>query len=131
MGFHAEGYAAFFIPSTHDPQLSSIPLGFDGLAAATQKGLLGMYGLGVLYCRREWIPRMRPPFLARSGVDDGTLHESSATDLACYRFHGDARRFEVGNHNFAGLSRWTPHYRCLLTPACHGSSGMSSHGASR
>jgi hypothetical protein len=27
MGVHAEGYAAFFIPSTHDPQLSSIPLG--------------------------------------------------------------------------------------------------------
>jgi cysteine desulfurase/selenocysteine lyase len=78
-------------------------LGVDGLAGATQKGLLGMYGLGILYCRREWLPRLRPPFLSVSGVTRAGLHESDLGPLAGYRLHDTAARFETGNPNFAGL----------------------------
>src|SRR5262249_8501120 len=28
--------------------------GIDGLAVSTQKGLLGIYGMGFLYCRQAW-----------------------------------------------------------------------------
>lgn len=76
-------------------------LGIDGLGAATQKMLLGSYGLGVLYCRADHVERMRPPFLTRMGVDWGEGHEADL-DVA-YRFRPGAPRFEVGNPNFAGL----------------------------
>ncbi|WP_020497483.1 aminotransferase class V-fold PLP-dependent enzyme [Sciscionella marina] len=75
----------------------------DALAAATQKGLLGMYGLGVLYCRAEWFDRLRPPFLSVAGVDRVGLHESDLGDFENATALDSAARFEVGNHNFAGL----------------------------
>lgn len=78
-------------------------LGIDGLAAATQKGLLGMYGLGILYCRSAWLTKIRPPFLSRIGVDLGAAHESDVGDIEQYRLRETAGRFEVGNPNFAGL----------------------------
>lgn len=77
-------------------------LGVDGLGAATQKMLLGMYGLGVLYCRADRLDGMRPPFLTRMGVAWGEGHESDL-DVHDYRLLPGAARFEVGNPNFAGL----------------------------
>lgn len=77
-------------------------LGVDAVAAATQKGLLGMYGLGVLYCRAAWLPRLRPPFLSVAGVVRDGLHESDLASDA-YRLRDSAARFETGNPNFAGL----------------------------
>jgi cysteine desulfurase/selenocysteine lyase len=78
-------------------------LGVDGLAAATQKGLLGMYGLGILYCREEWQHRLRPPFLSVPSIERAGLHEADLGDLGGYRLRDSAARFETGNHNFAGL----------------------------
>lgn len=78
-------------------------LGVDGLAAATQKGLLSMYGQGVLYCRAEWQDRIRPPFLSVPAVERGGSHESDLGDIVDYRLHHSAARFETGNHNYAGL----------------------------
>ncbi|MCA1217033.1 aminotransferase class V-fold PLP-dependent enzyme [Streptomyces sp. 8L] len=77
--------------------------GIDALAAATQKGLLGMYGLGVLYCRADRFDRLRPPFLSVAGVDRTGLHESDLGDFENAAVLDSAARFEVGNHNFAGL----------------------------
>ena len=71
----------------------------DALAVSTQKGLLGLYGMGFLYCRREWAERLRPAYLARFGVDLGEAHEAS---LGGYDFQlaRGARRFDLGNYNF-------------------------------
>jgi len=77
-------------------------LGVDGLAGAAQKGLLGMYGLGILYVRREWLPQLRPPFLSVASVARAGLHESELGPLE-YQMHDGAARFETGNPNFAGL----------------------------
>ncbi len=77
-------------------------LGIDGLAAATQKGLLGMYGQGVLYCRREWLDRIEPPYMSGTGVELGG-HESELGDLAHPRVRKSAKKLELGNPNFAGL----------------------------
>jgi cysteine desulfurase/selenocysteine lyase len=41
----------------------------DALAVSTQKGLLGLYGMGFLYCRREWaekLARVSRPLRRRS-----------------------------------------------------------------
>ncbi|QBI20507.1 aminotransferase class V-fold PLP-dependent enzyme [Egibacter rhizosphaerae] len=87
-------------------ELGALPMdpraaGVDGLVAATQKMLLGAYGLGLMWCRSERIEQLRPPFLTRMGVDWGEGHEA---DLGLdYRLADGAARFEVGNPNFAGV----------------------------
>ncbi|MEM7405704.1 MAG: aminotransferase class V-fold PLP-dependent enzyme [Pseudomonadota bacterium] len=76
-------------------------LGIDALAVSTQKGLLALYGLGFLYCRAAWAERLEPAYLARFSVDLGDAHEA-ATGGDDYRLASGARRFEIGNYNFAG-----------------------------
>jgi cysteine desulfurase / selenocysteine lyase len=75
----------------------------DGLAVSTQKGLLGLYGMGFLYCRREWAERMQPAYLARFGVDLGDAHEA-ALGSDDYQLMPGARRFDLGNYNFLGCA---------------------------
>lgn len=73
----------------------------DALAVSTQKGLLGLYGFGFLYCRRRWAERLEPAYLARFGVDLGDAHEAEG-GIFEYKLMRGARRFDLGNYNFAG-----------------------------
>ncbi|MCC7484433.1 MAG: aminotransferase class V-fold PLP-dependent enzyme [Burkholderiales bacterium] len=77
----------------------------DALAVSTQKGLLGLYGMGFLYCRREWAERLKPAYLARFGVDLGAAdsHEASMGDEE-YRLMPGARRFDLGNYNYSAAA---------------------------
>jgi len=77
-------------------------LKIDGLAVSTQKGLLGLYGMGLLYCRREWADRITPVYLARFGVDLGSGVHEAALGSDNYRLMPGARRFDLGNHNYVG-----------------------------
>lgn len=82
-----------------DVKISNI----DALAVSTQKGLLGLYGMGFLYCRREWAEKLQPAYLARFGVDLGDAHEASlGTDV--YKLMPAARRFDLGNYNYIGAA---------------------------
>lgn len=89
-------------------------LKIDGLASATQKGLMGLYGLGMLYVRREWAERMRPMALARFGVDLEGAHEASigGGDI---RLMAGARRFEIGNYNFPAAAAVEPCIDLILS----------------
>lgn len=71
----------------------------DALSVSTQKGLLGLYGMGFLYCRREWAEQMRPAYLARFGVIVGEGHEAAMGGFD-FRLQPSARRFDLGNYNF-------------------------------
>jgi cysteine desulfurase / selenocysteine lyase len=71
----------------------------DALAVSTQKGLLGLYGFGFLYCRATWADRLRPSSLARFGVEIAEDNEA-ATDLQNYQLARGARRFDLGNYNY-------------------------------
>ena len=82
-----------------DVQASNI----DALSVSTQKGLLGLYGMGFLYCRRAWAERLQPAYLARFGVDLGDAHEASMGDEQ-YKLMPAARRFDLGNYNFVGAA---------------------------
>lgn len=82
-----------------DVKLSNI----DALIVSTQKGLLGLYGMGFLYIRREWAEQMQPAYLARFGVDLGDAHEAALGDLN-YQLADGARRFDLGNYNFAATA---------------------------
>jgi selenocysteine lyase/cysteine desulfurase len=77
----------------------------DALAVSTQKGLLGLYGMGFLYIRREWAEKMQPAYLARFGVDLGRadIHESDCGDHS-FKFMPAARRFDLGNYNYLGVT---------------------------
>lgn len=77
-------------------------LRIGALAAATQKMLLAIYGSGVLYVAPEWRERLRPPMLSVQAVDlRGGIESSPA--IMDYDLLDTARRFDVGNPNFAGL----------------------------
>lgn len=71
----------------------------DALVTSTQKGLLGPYGMGFLYIRRQWAERLEPAYLARFGVDLGEAGEAAAGHSG-YRLMPAARRFDLGNYNF-------------------------------
>lgn len=75
----------------------------DALAVSAQKGLLALYGLGFLYCRRACAERLHPAYLARFGVDLGDAHEATMGDDT-FRLAAGARRFDLGNYNFAGAA---------------------------
>ncbi|WP_159587778.1 aminotransferase class V-fold PLP-dependent enzyme [Chelativorans xinjiangense] len=94
----------------------------DGLAASTQKGLLGLYGLGFLYCRREWAEKLNPVALARFSVDLGSgTHEASMGNHYGAHAHGrdyvhmpGARRFDIGNYNYPAIFALEPSLDLLL-----------------
>lgn len=85
----------------------------DALAVSTQKGLLSLYGMGYLYCRREWAERMEPAYLARFGVDLGDAHEASIGGDE-YKLARGARRFDLGNYNFLATAAVDASIRQLL-----------------
>ncbi len=75
----------------------------DGWATAAQKGLLGLYGIGLLYVRREWVDRVKPVSLARFSVDVAEAHEA-AGPYAGWQLRAGAGRYEVGNYNYIALA---------------------------
>jgi selenocysteine lyase/cysteine desulfurase len=78
-------------------------LNVDALAASTQKSLMGLYGMGFLYVRKEVAETLAPVFLSRFGVDLEGQHEASAGDAASYKLAPGARRFDVGNYNYPAI----------------------------
>jgi cysteine desulfurase/selenocysteine lyase len=72
----------------------------DALVVSTAKGLLGMYGCGFLYCRREWAGRLTPSYLSRPAVELPPERYSEMTTMDV-GMRPDARRFEVGSVDFA------------------------------
>ena len=89
-------------------------MGIDALAVTTQKGLLGLYGMGFLFVRPEWAQRLQPVSLGRFGVDEarvmgkGLVHEP-------LRLRSGARRFDLGNHNLVGAVAVRESLRLLTT----------------
>lgn len=75
----------------------------DALVTSTSKGLMGMPGLGFLYVRSDWIARLTPAYIGRYSVERGKGHESEIEGER-YALLADARRFEAGNYNWAGIA---------------------------
>jgi cysteine desulfurase/selenocysteine lyase len=81
--------------------MATLPV--DGWATAVQKGLLGLYGLGLLYVSSAWVERVKPVSLARFSVELGLGHEAAGPE-AGWRLRDGAGRYEVGNYNYIGLA---------------------------
>ncbi len=74
--------------------------GVDVLLASTQKGLLGLYGMGFMYVRREIADGFTPIYLSRLGVALESEHEAASGGFQNFRYADGARRFDVGNYNY-------------------------------
>jgi cysteine desulfurase/selenocysteine lyase len=89
-------------------------LNIDVLAASAQKYLMGVYGLGFLFVRRELADTLEPVMLSRFSVDLGDQHEGSTGDTSSYTLCKGARRFDVGNYNFPAALSVTESLSLLL-----------------
>jgi selenocysteine lyase/cysteine desulfurase len=72
----------------------------DALVTSTAKGLVGLYGCGFLYCRREWAERLTPAYLSRPAVLLPPARYSEMGDMDVPLRSG-AQRFEVGAVDYA------------------------------
>jgi selenocysteine lyase/cysteine desulfurase len=69
----------------------------DFLSACGHKWMAGPEGLGIFYCRKELIPTVHP--------EVGSMNVVHHMDFAHFdlTLKNDARRFECGTHNVAGI----------------------------
>lgn len=79
-------------------------LDIDAMAVSTQKGLLGLYGMGFLYCKKESAEKITPAYLARFGVDLGESAHEADLGPSNYILASGAKRFDLGNFNFAAAA---------------------------
>lgn len=74
-------------------------LGADVVAAGGHKGLLGLTGSGIVWCREELVRELRADFVKQpSSEPAGLAHVNSQFDYV-----RTAHRFEGGNPNFLGV----------------------------
>jgi selenocysteine lyase/cysteine desulfurase len=73
-------------------------MNIDYLSAGGHKWLLGPEGTGVFYCRRALLEHTRPPLIGWMNVADPLNYGKYD-----YTLRGDARRYEPGSYNTAGL----------------------------
>jgi cysteine desulfurase/selenocysteine lyase len=73
-------------------------MNIDFLSADAHKWMLGPEGCGIFYCRRELLRHLRPSTV-------GWLCMKHAEDYGHYQFEfrDDARRFDAGAYNLAGI----------------------------
>jgi len=73
-------------------------MNIDFLAAAGHAWMLGPEGLGIFFCRRELLGHLRPSTL-------GWLSMKNPEQISRYEFElrDDARRFDSGSYNLAGI----------------------------
>ncbi len=107
IGHHCRRENIFFLvdgaQSTGVLEVDVVQSCIDGWCASANKGLLGTYGVGFAYCREEWARQLQPVYLSRFGVDAEHLPESEMSASPHTLFAG-ARRFEVGNANWTGIT---------------------------
>ena len=69
--------------------------------------------MGFFYCRRDWAERLKPAYLARFGVDLGDAHEATLGGFS-FRYAPGARRFDLGNYNYAACAAVSASMQQLL-----------------
>jgi selenocysteine lyase/cysteine desulfurase len=76
-------------------------LGADIVAIGGHKGLFGLTGSGIVYCREELVDALRTPFVKASAGPSSALSGSYANSQ--FDYMRVAHRFEGGNPNFLGV----------------------------
>jgi selenocysteine lyase/cysteine desulfurase len=76
-------------------------LGADIIAIGGHKGLFGLTGSGLVYCREELVDQLKTPFI-KAPVAAGSAAAKSNTNSQ-FDYVRVAHRFEFGNPNFLGV----------------------------
>ena len=76
-------------------------LGADVIAIGGHKGLFGLTGSGIVYCREELVDTTEDAF--RQGAERDAPRASSAYANSQFDYTRVAHRFEGGNPNFLGV----------------------------
>lgn len=76
-------------------------LGADIVAIGGHKGLFGLTGSGIVYCREELVNQLRTPFMKELVAADSAPARASAASQ--FDYVRTAHRFESGNPNFLGV----------------------------
>lgn len=84
--------------------------GVDFAACASYKWLMGDFGLGFLYVRRDLLPRLQRASFGYYGIDQFQSHvtplDPPGTRVADYRFRPDATgAFAIGTHSHAVIAQ--------------------------
>lgn len=74
-------------------------LGADIIAIGGHKGLFGLAGSGVVYCREELVNELQTDFVKQAGAGP----ETRAHLVSQFDYMRTAHRFEGGNPNFLGI----------------------------
>jgi selenocysteine lyase/cysteine desulfurase len=75
-------------------------LGADIVAIGGHKGLMGLTGSGIVYCREELVDRLKTPFIKQPAAAGSATSRAYATSQ--FDYVRVAHRFEGGNPNFLG-----------------------------
>ncbi len=76
-------------------------MNIDFLAAGGHKWLVAPEGTGIFFCRRELIGHLKPSEIGYMSMNRD--YEAEVTDYRTDYLHADARRFDCGVHNMAGI----------------------------
>ena len=79
-------------------------MNIDYLACGGHKGLLGTLGAGFVYCSASLVKDVIPPYACYQSTKTDLKSSATASNLASLDWHQDARRFESGNPNYAGIA---------------------------
>jgi len=74
-------------------------LGADIIAIGGHKGLFGLAGSGIVYCREELVNELQTDFVKQAGAGP----ETRAHLVSQFDYMRTAHRFEGGNPNFLGI----------------------------
>jgi cysteine desulfurase/selenocysteine lyase len=88
-------------------------LGMDVLCTSGHKSLFCPHGVGLVYIRRELLPKLDPVYVARSGM--GMAAQVEQSTVTYQLAHADsARKFEIGNYNYLGVTVLNESLKFLL-----------------
>ena len=76
----------------------------DYLACGGNKGLLGTLGAGFIYCSKEIVEQVIPPYASYQSAVNHVKPPAVTTDFSRIEWKNDARRLESGNLNYAGIA---------------------------
>jgi selenocysteine lyase/cysteine desulfurase len=79
-------------------------MGIDYLACGGNKGLLAVLGAGAVYCHHNFTEQIVPTYAGYQSVVNHAKPPAITEDFSHLQWHNDARRFEAGNPNYAGIA---------------------------
>jgi selenocysteine lyase/cysteine desulfurase len=101
------------VQATGTLKIDVADLGIDMLATSGHKALFVPHGIGLFYCRQELLADIEPLYVARSGMAAPVAVEHDAAGYEL-RLAPTARRYEIGNNNYLGITVLNESLKFLL-----------------